>query len=70
MALGKETTQGKGGWFPSIIGPNEVYARNRSGEEDVTPTPYYEERRMSKFRKSPAGSDNDNDPGDAGWRSK
>lgn len=56
MALGKETTQGKGGWFPSIIGPNEIYARNKSAEEDVTPTPYYDVKTMPKFRKNPAPS--------------
>ena len=57
MALGKETTQGKGGWFPSIIGPNEIYARNRAGEEDVTPTPYYDKKTMPKFRPNPATAD-------------
>ena len=70
MALGKETRKTDGGWFPSIIGPNEVFARNNSGEEDVVPTPYYDEKTMPKFRRNPAGSDNDNDPGDAGWKGK
>lgn len=55
--MGKETTKGKGGWFPSIIGPNEICARNKSGEEDVVPTPYYDAKSMPKFRKNPASGD-------------
>lgn len=57
MALGKETKKGDGGWFPSIIGPNDIYARNRSGEQDVEPTPYYDARTMPKFRLNPKPSD-------------
>ena len=55
--MGKETKKTDGGWFPSIIGPNEIYARNKSGEEDVVPTPYYDARDMPKFRDNPATSD-------------
>ena len=57
MALGKETRKGDGGWFPSIIGPNDIYARNRSAEEDVVPTPYYDATTMPKFRENPKPSD-------------
>ena len=57
MALGKETRKTDGGWFPSIIGPNEIFARNNSGEENVTPTPYYDAKTMPKFRKNPASND-------------
>ena len=70
MALGKETRKTDGGWFPSIIGPNEVYARNKSAEEDVIPTPFYDEKTMLKFRPNPAGNDNDNDSGNASWHTK
>ena len=60
MALGKETKKTAGGWFPSIIGPNDLYARNKAAEDDdfcVDPTPYYDARTMPVFRKNPASAD-------------
>lgn len=57
MALGKETRKTDGGWFPAIIGPNEPSPRNKSGEEDVVPTPSYDAQTMPKFRKNPATAD-------------
>lgn len=50
--MGKETTKGKGGWFPSIIGPNELFARNKAnGTDEIVPTPYYDKKDMPVFRK-------------------
>lgn len=56
MALGKETRKSDGGWFPSIIGPNEKSARHIAGDVLVEPTPSYDATSMPLFRKNPAPS--------------
>lgn len=59
MALGKETTKGQGGWFPSIIGPNDKGPRtngypHNGGMPGTTPsTPSYDAKKIPVWPEMP-----------------
>lgn len=61
MALGKETTQGKGGWFPSIIGANDQGPRVKGlprsgGKPTIVPcTTSYDADTIPAFPDQPGG---------------